>query len=832
MAIQTLNTIKQWFKTSLKPSQQQFWDTWDSFRHKFEKVPVKDIEGIDELLLNKADKTVLDNHLADKNAHAPQVNTDWNSESGFSQLINKPEFKTINGEEIVGEGDITVSGGDSQDLQSILDVNNRATQGNSADGELTISMSGSEFEAINQRNSFSRSSSIIRNNAYYLQLSNYLQPSSGSANNISAQFRVEAGEASIEQSINGFNGQNTVVKFQRPERKDVTLLFPAKRANGEYIIATLDDITGGSQNLQQVLDTGNTLSETSSIEFLNNKITNYDININNPNLNSTNNISSNGVVITTNSGGEDLRALYTGEMLQYYNNTINSAILFFPTYQQDTSVQYTNHLTGGAYTIPVSVNGVVADPITGDITIPTGSSQDLRQTLENGNEAKLPILLKDKTYEANLYPGSLTLRDGASQAGINKSGLNFSGESGNSFLKIDNALVTNTSFIIPTSKPDGEYVLATLDDITGGGSQNLQQTLENGAIGTLAGRIKLSSERGDGEASLSLNVSEQLGGGSLLQDIMLKGTDGIRNSHISIIDGRMNIYTGNELGGSTSLDLTALEYVNSTNFSFPDVGGSRVIATTDDFKTINGESIIGEGDIEIGGGSQNLQKVLDGGNAAQQGTSSNLVARYELTELGLNTFSTKRVDTERSVSSIQNLAENLYLSNYYSPTDNITDAITSKIDFNLGNLEISQNINGGSGQNTKVRFETPLNTDVNLLFPTKNQNGTYKLATTDDILPKISRISDDFTIPDGYATRFITVLAINKTITLPNVTDSVGAIFYITGNPLGNTIINCKNRNLQILYQGNLESDYEIQANNGVTLINDGTNYIVTSRYP
>ncbi|CAD5340483.1 hypothetical protein FLA105535_00437 [Flavobacterium bizetiae] len=106
MAIQTLNTIKNWFKTGLKPSQQQFWDTWDSFRHKFEKVPVKDIEGIDELLLTKADKTVLDNHLADKNAHAPQINTDWNSESGFSQLINKPEFKTINGEPIVGTGDI------------------------------------------------------------------------------------------------------------------------------------------------------------------------------------------------------------------------------------------------------------------------------------------------------------------------------------------------------------------------------------------------------------------------------------------------------------------------------------------------------------------------------------------------------------------------------------------------------------------------------------------------------------------------------------------------------------------------------------------------------
>lgn len=51
MAIQTLETIKNWFRTSLKPTQAQFWDTWDSFRHKSEKVSVKDIEGVEELLV-------------------------------------------------------------------------------------------------------------------------------------------------------------------------------------------------------------------------------------------------------------------------------------------------------------------------------------------------------------------------------------------------------------------------------------------------------------------------------------------------------------------------------------------------------------------------------------------------------------------------------------------------------------------------------------------------------------------------------------------------------------------------------------------------------------
>jgi len=70
MAIQTLNTIKKWFKTGLKPSQDQFWDTWDSFRHKFENIPVKDIEGLETTLDSKAERSHLEEHKNNQNAHA------------------------------------------------------------------------------------------------------------------------------------------------------------------------------------------------------------------------------------------------------------------------------------------------------------------------------------------------------------------------------------------------------------------------------------------------------------------------------------------------------------------------------------------------------------------------------------------------------------------------------------------------------------------------------------------------------------------------------------------------------------------------------------------
>lgn len=44
-----INTLKNWFKTGLFPTQAQFWALLDSFRHKDDKVPVADIEGLTEL---------------------------------------------------------------------------------------------------------------------------------------------------------------------------------------------------------------------------------------------------------------------------------------------------------------------------------------------------------------------------------------------------------------------------------------------------------------------------------------------------------------------------------------------------------------------------------------------------------------------------------------------------------------------------------------------------------------------------------------------------------------------------------------------------------------
>jgi len=51
------NTIKNWFKTGLKPTQAQFWAWMDSYWHKDESISISAIENLEKVLDNKADNT-------------------------------------------------------------------------------------------------------------------------------------------------------------------------------------------------------------------------------------------------------------------------------------------------------------------------------------------------------------------------------------------------------------------------------------------------------------------------------------------------------------------------------------------------------------------------------------------------------------------------------------------------------------------------------------------------------------------------------------------------------------------------------------------------------
>lgn len=64
-----LSTIKNWFKTGFKPSQAQFWASWESFWHKDEQIPQSSISGLSNALNGKTENSQFTGHINDANAH-------------------------------------------------------------------------------------------------------------------------------------------------------------------------------------------------------------------------------------------------------------------------------------------------------------------------------------------------------------------------------------------------------------------------------------------------------------------------------------------------------------------------------------------------------------------------------------------------------------------------------------------------------------------------------------------------------------------------------------------------------------------------------------------
>jgi hypothetical protein len=77
MAAQDRNTLKQWFETLDKPTQEQFADLIDSFLLITENLPAERVEGLAGLLANKSDK----GHLHTGNVDFAAVTFDENGVS-------------------------------------------------------------------------------------------------------------------------------------------------------------------------------------------------------------------------------------------------------------------------------------------------------------------------------------------------------------------------------------------------------------------------------------------------------------------------------------------------------------------------------------------------------------------------------------------------------------------------------------------------------------------------------------------------------------------------------------------------------------------------------
>ncbi len=57
MATRTIEQLKQWFRKGLYPTQAQFWDWLDSYRHKSDTVAMHEVAGLTAALNKKYDQS-------------------------------------------------------------------------------------------------------------------------------------------------------------------------------------------------------------------------------------------------------------------------------------------------------------------------------------------------------------------------------------------------------------------------------------------------------------------------------------------------------------------------------------------------------------------------------------------------------------------------------------------------------------------------------------------------------------------------------------------------------------------------------------------------------
>ncbi|OXA71733.1 hypothetical protein B0A67_10280 [Flavobacterium aquidurense] len=524
MALQTLNTIKQWFKTGLKPTQTQFWDTWDSFRHKFDKIPVKEVEGLDELLLSKADKTVLDHHLADKNVHAPQVNTDWNSESGFSQLLNKPEFKTINGEPLTGDGDIIIEAGGSQNLQTTLANGNETTNGIMFNDDYYNWLKTS-IDSRSIRLTDSNSDMLVAIDSAGVVTRDDSQHVSLNPQGIFFN-RDTADTAESYLRINESSTGISTVNLPVTKGKEITLAATDdfKTINGESIVGE-GNLDIEPQGLKSVLDADPTASYGQS------------------------------------------KATLMGD---YASSKYNEIIVSDET-EKTGIYQLKNQL---------SFDHTVLD------------SNDIGNiTLSEGNV----ILTRDKSN--------------------NQTVVDISDPVANTQLRFPAKSEEGKTYTIATTEDfktiNGESIVGSGDISVSGGAGDiptLQQVLDKDRNATNAS-INLLSEDGESQTTVhegGLNISEKTGTGFLITDINKLGVSVSKDEETTFANISADELSLNKnLSGNPVKQGIVLneDSAGTSTIKLPltSDGDVKTLATTEDFKTINGESIVGSGNIIIGG---------------------------------------------------------------------------------------------------------------------------------------------------------------------------------------------------------------------------------------
>ncbi len=141
MAI-NINTILDWFKTGKKPTQEQFWSSWQSFWHKDETIPQSNIDGLITVLNAKTENDQFNAHKIDGDAHAALFGSKENKSDkgvagGYVPLneISKiaSQYLTIINDLITGGSDTILSAEQGVVLQNQINAINTILSSNDVD---------------------------------------------------------------------------------------------------------------------------------------------------------------------------------------------------------------------------------------------------------------------------------------------------------------------------------------------------------------------------------------------------------------------------------------------------------------------------------------------------------------------------------------------------------------------------------------------------------------------------------------------------------------------------------------------------------------------------
>lgn len=89
MAIQAIAQLKAWFRTGLYPTESQFADLIDSFRHKQDKIDMSDVEGLGTAINNKLPKSEFESLVKKVNGIVDNTDVLRNIKQGVNDLTDK-----------------------------------------------------------------------------------------------------------------------------------------------------------------------------------------------------------------------------------------------------------------------------------------------------------------------------------------------------------------------------------------------------------------------------------------------------------------------------------------------------------------------------------------------------------------------------------------------------------------------------------------------------------------------------------------------------------------------------------------------------------------------